>query len=393
MLRACSPPGGKPRRERCLELMEAGRFSGMKPIAVYGATGYTGRKVAEELRRRDQPVLVAGRNPTRLREQASRLGDGVEARAAKLEDQAALRRLASDSRLILNCAGPFLRTAAPLLAAAVAEGTHYLDISADQHSTHLVLSESDAAREAGVALLPACGFYGGIGDLLAGLAARGLEPLEELSLNYAVDNWRASASAATFEEVLLGMTREWFTVEAGEVRSHHRWLKTHIYDFGPPLGRRRVMPYPTPEVLLARRHLDASCIRSTMTASTLSPFGRLAPSSANAAGRLLRTPARPVIRRSLRRLWRDASADEKDGDPTRFTVVAEARGRAAQRRAVAVGQGIYDLTGPLAASAAQLLLQRGNVPAGALSLAELCDPADFLAGLAPYGLEVRFDSA
>jgi short subunit dehydrogenase-like uncharacterized protein len=373
--------------------MEAGRFSGMKPIAVYGATGYTGRKVAEELRRRDQPVLLAGRNSTRLREQASRLGEGVEARAAKLDDQAAIRRLASDSGLILNCAGPFLRTTAPLLAAAVAEGTHYLDISADQHSTHLVLSESDAAREAGVALLPACGFYGGIGDLLAELAGRGFEPLQELSLNYAVDNWRASSSAATFEEVLIRMAREWFTVEAGEVRAQRRWLKTHLFDFGPPLGRRRVMPYPTPEVLLARRHLDAACIRSTMTASTISPFGRLAPASANAAGRLLRTPVRRVIEGSLRRLWGDAPADEKQGDPTRFTVVAEARGRAGRQRAIALGRGIYDLTGPLAASAAQLLLQKGNVPAGALSLAELCDPADFLAGLAPYGLEVRFDSA
>jgi short subunit dehydrogenase-like uncharacterized protein len=58
-------------------------------IAVYGPTGYTGRQVVDELRRREVGLLLVGRDSKRLR--AGAQGSGAEVRAASLDDATKLR--------------------------------------------------------------------------------------------------------------------------------------------------------------------------------------------------------------------------------------------------------------------------------------------------------------
>ena len=101
------------------ELMNADR-----PIAVYGATGHTGRFVLQELRRRGLPaVAVARRRPAEWSEAASMPpipagGEaGAEAQAtpapvptvtfrqAALDDAAALDRALAGCAVLINCAG------------------------------------------------------------------------------------------------------------------------------------------------------------------------------------------------------------------------------------------------------------------------------------------------
>ncbi len=48
-----------------------------KPVIVYGASGYTGRLVAEALRNYELPFLAAGRNAARI-EAAMKLVPGIE---------------------------------------------------------------------------------------------------------------------------------------------------------------------------------------------------------------------------------------------------------------------------------------------------------------------------
>ena len=61
------------------------------PIAVYGATGYTGRLVAAELRRRGAEMVLAGRNRAKLEILAEDLGGQIAIRDASMDDPTALQ--------------------------------------------------------------------------------------------------------------------------------------------------------------------------------------------------------------------------------------------------------------------------------------------------------------
>src|SRR3954451_11540607 len=154
------------------------------PIAVYGATGYTVRLVAAELRRRGAEFVLAGRNPAKLEILAEDLGGGVDTRAVRLEDQAQLRELLEPCASVISCAGPFRLHGEPVLAASVAAGTHYLDTTGEQPFMRTVFEAFDGqAKRTGVALVTAMGFDYVPGDMIASLTA-GSEPVDEVVLAY-----------------------------------------------------------------------------------------------------------------------------------------------------------------------------------------------------------------
>jgi short subunit dehydrogenase-like uncharacterized protein len=77
-------------------------------IAVYGATGFTGKLVAAELARRDIELVLAGRDLARLRDAARQIGvPDAEPRASGLDEPAALREVFQDCDAVINCVTPF----------------------------------------------------------------------------------------------------------------------------------------------------------------------------------------------------------------------------------------------------------------------------------------------
>ena len=58
------------------------------PIALYGATGYTGRLVAAELAATKADFVLSGRNRGKLESLAEELDGNVAVRAAALDDKA-----------------------------------------------------------------------------------------------------------------------------------------------------------------------------------------------------------------------------------------------------------------------------------------------------------------
>src|SRR5919204_948131 len=111
------------------------------PIAVYGATGYTGRLIAAELRRRGAEVVLAGRSRAKLEILAEDLGGGMTIEEAPLDDPAALRALLEPCAVVIACAGPFRLHGEPVLAAAVDARTHYLDTTGEQPFMRLVFED------------------------------------------------------------------------------------------------------------------------------------------------------------------------------------------------------------------------------------------------------------
>src|SRR5262249_45101180 len=100
-------------------------------ILVYGATGFTGRLVVDEARRRGVEPVLAGRSRRALDELADAVG-GAEVRAADVAQPAALAGLFDGIAAVINCAGPFARLGEPVLRAAITAGAHYLDTTGEQ---------------------------------------------------------------------------------------------------------------------------------------------------------------------------------------------------------------------------------------------------------------------
>ena len=185
------------------------------PIAVYGATGYTGRLVVAELAAADLDFVISGRNPTKLEALREELSLDAPAVTARVDDPASLRALLGDSPVLINCAGPFVRFGEPVLAAAVETGTHYLDTTGEQPFMKMAYERyGPGAARSGVAVMPAMGFDYVPGDMIASLTAEGMGELDEVSMNYCWQDFTPSqGTARTTLEIISGHDLEWHNME------------------------------------------------------------------------------------------------------------------------------------------------------------------------------------
>src|SRR6201984_2205938 len=106
--------------------------SNAKPtVAVFGATGHTGRFVVTELLRRGIVQIAIARNLAALT--AANFGDvEVTRRRASVDDVDALDRALDGARAVINCAGPFLETSDAVAAGALSSGVQHLHVTAEQ---------------------------------------------------------------------------------------------------------------------------------------------------------------------------------------------------------------------------------------------------------------------
>jgi short subunit dehydrogenase-like uncharacterized protein len=155
-------------------------------VAVFGAYGHTGRFVVSELLERGWTPILSGRDPDRL----NALGDvhpGLDLRPASVDDAASLDRALDGATSVINCAGPFARTSAPLIEAALRARIPYLDVAAEVEANLDTFEQyAGRAREAGTVIVPAMAFYGGLGDLLATAAMGDWNAADEICIAYAL---------------------------------------------------------------------------------------------------------------------------------------------------------------------------------------------------------------
>lgn len=164
---------------------------------IYGATGYTGRMAAEHASMAGLKPVLAGRDAACLAMLGERLG--CEHRAFALGDDAAIEESLGDVALLLNCAGPFQRSARPLMRGAIRSEAHYLDVAAELDSYRLAQGFDAEARAAGVMLLPGSG---GSVAMLGSLAGRAAEAVDRpvsiaIAMHVAGSMSRGSAISAS----------------------------------------------------------------------------------------------------------------------------------------------------------------------------------------------------
>ncbi|KAI8635105.1 hypothetical protein F5Y19DRAFT_486037 [Xylariaceae sp. FL1651] len=142
----------------------------MPELIIYGATGYSGRLVSEEAKRKGLDFLIAGRTETHLRDLGASLS--VEYRVFDLANLEKVETALQGARVLVNCAGPYVHTGGPLINVCIKKRIHYLDISAEVEHYKLIEERDQGAIEAGIMLLPGSG--GGVA-ILGSLVARAVQ--------------------------------------------------------------------------------------------------------------------------------------------------------------------------------------------------------------------------
>jgi short subunit dehydrogenase-like uncharacterized protein len=361
------------------------------PIAVYGATGYTGRLVVRELAEAGADFLISGRDLEKLEALRADLGLDAPARPARIDDPLSLRELLSDCAAVINCAGPFVRVGEPVLRAAVETSTHYLDTSGEQSWMKLAFERyGPGASEAEVAVIPAMGFDYVPGDMIAALTAEGMGEVDEVTIAYGwFDLQPTRGTMASTLEILSGEAVEWRKLQ---------WLPAErpfgpaSFDFPEPIGRQRMVRYPAGEQITVPRHVHTRRVRTLMTASTFAPNPRLAALTqliARPMGLALRTPLKRAIGATIGRLPEGPTPEQRTA--CNYTIVCEVtRGREV-RSGTLRGVDPYGLTAALIARGADGAARGGISGVGALAPSQAFKPKDFLAGLERFELGWEVD--
>ena len=191
---------------------------------IYGATGYTGSLVAREAARRGLRPVLAGRSADRVAALAG--GLGLDHRAFAVDAAGdGLRGV----RAVLNCAGPFGRTAGPLADACLAAGAHYLDITGEAGVIEATAARGPAARAAGAVLLPGAGFDVVPSDCLAAHLKRRLPTATRLALAFRSNGRMSRGTALT---ALDGAADGGLVRKDGVITRVPAAWKTRAIDFG-----------------------------------------------------------------------------------------------------------------------------------------------------------------
>ncbi|MBK3639863.1 trans-acting enoyl reductase family protein [Streptomyces sp. MBT33] len=336
-------------------------------VAVYGAYGHTGRFVVAHLRERGFVPVRCGRDAGKLTEPAASW-PGPEPRTASVDDPASLDRALADAVAVVNCAGPFATTAAPVIEAALRAKIPYVDVAAEIEANADTFAHfAERARAADVAVVPSMAFYGGLGDLLATAAMGEWTAADEVHVAYGLSSWHPTEGTRAAGKV-SGERRDGRRVRytKGRLEYHDDALPTLTWPFPDPVGPRTVIgDFTMADVVTVPSHLAVPEVRTYMTTEAA---GDLAAPD---------TPAPTAV-------------DERGRSAQTFVVDVVVRSGGVERRAVARGQDIYAVTAPLAVEAVDRILNGRTRTVGVASAGEIFDAPDFLRALSPHiVLELR----
>jgi hypothetical protein len=331
-----------------------------RTVTVFGAYGHTGRFVVSELRQRGWMPILSGRDVAKL----NAVGDahpGSEVRVASVGDPASLDRAISGAAAVINCAGPFIDTAAPVIDAALRSGIHYLDVAAEQAAVLAVFERfADAARDTAVVIVPAMAFYGGLGDLLATAAMGDWSAADEICIAIALDSWKPTRGTRLTGQRNPGRRFVFSNnrLERADPPPARTW------NFPAPFGPQDVVGLSFAETITIPRHLRTPEIRAYVNL---------------AAVKDVRNPDTPA----------PTAADESGRSSQIFLVDVIARRGSEEQRATARGRDIYAITAPIIVEAAERILDGRFKAAGVAAAGEVFDARDFLRSLCPTHLSIE----
>ncbi len=404
-------------------------------IIIVGGGGDMGAVAARRLLdlRPGAGVALADRDGDRARRRAAALGDErADAAVVDLFDARGLRAAIRGSALVLNAAGPYVVSAAPVLEACIDERVPYLDLGDDLEGADAAFALDRAARDAGITALTGAGIAPGVVNVVARRLAAGLERVDRIRVAWVTGPTpprpgQEHAGRAVLEHMLHACVGLTATVREGRRVLIPAFRTGEVLDFPAPLGPARVydlghaeiatMPRAFPEVREVRSQgglVPAALAGVFQGIATGVASGRLAWDEAvdalvavdrgdAPAARALLAGLRGIGAQALRRelpgreaaaFLRMAAGGEAPPAAGGLRVdVAGVRDGAQVARAASAGiggteegAGMDELTGSPAAVFAAMLLDGAVAGPGVVAPEGAVDPDEFAARILPLGL-------
>ena len=305
-------------------------------IALLGATGYTGKLVAAELSRRGLPHRLGARNPEKL----AQVPSDAERFVLDVGEAARLDAFLDGASAVISTVGPFIRLGMPAVEAAARNHVAYVDSTGEQQ---FIADVYERFADAGVPIVPGCGFDFIPGDLAAAVAMADLgSEVSEIAVHTQATPIPSRGTART-------------TVEMAEALSTEARVRRVPF----PDGVRTAMEFPFGDVPLARHAPGARVVTTMVMPGVAAPVVRRLSGVLPRLGPLVeRLPEGPSPRMRAR---------------ARFRILAEALGPAGRAAVLCEGRDVYGLTARFLVAAAQHV-----TGAGAMAPAEALDPEAFL---------------
>ncbi|CAO2820568.1 unnamed protein product [Amaranthus hypochondriacus] len=259
-------------------------------VVILGASGFTGKYVLKETLKflnTQNPtsplksVAIAGRNPSKLTQSLSwaahpNLPPYIPILTTDTSDFSSLVNITSQTRLLLNCVGPFRLHGEPVVRACLETGTDYLDICGEPEFMEKMEAQyHNQAVENGCLMISACGFDSIPAELGLLFNSRQWIPPSvpntvEAYLSLESEK-RIVGNFATYESAVLGVANAHDLRRLRKSRS--RKARPQIPGPSPPKGPTIEQNKDLGIWAVRLPSADSAVVRRTLTALTENPSG------------------------------------------------------------------------------------------------------------------------
>jgi saccharopine dehydrogenase (NAD+, L-lysine-forming) len=366
---------------------------------VLGGTGAMGQGVARDLIKQEQvKKVVLGdivTDPERVQDKL-RASEKVSLKKVDVNDRDGLVASMSGADVVINCAGPFYKTAVPVARAAVEARVSYIDICDDYEATGILFASEidEAAKKAGITVLTGMGSDPGTNNVIVKWFADRLEQVNDIALYWVVSIADLSEGAA-WDHSLHMITGKVPQYLDGRLEQVEGGTGEETDTFLEPLGTCRVRYVGHPQPLTIPRYIKGVkrvVIKGALIPAWVDELIKEQKDTGFLSTEPVEIKGAKVVPYDLTlRLW-GAIPESRDKGPAasglKVIVKGERGGKRVTYTADIVGR-MAPGTG-LPASIAALMMYAGDVKTKGVVAPEGCiDPRKFLSALLKRGARIH----
>ncbi len=331
-------------------------------ITVIGATGFTGRLIAQQLDKDGHPMRLTGRERARLDDLSLSLTGSPEIRVLDVTDVESLKSAIDGSRVVINCAGPFTQFGLKVVETALSAGVNYLDITGEQQYIAQVIERFNSlAIKNGCTAIPSCAFEYAMVDTAAAMMYDKIADLESVEATYFIEGM--FTSRGTKRSIICALESPAFQLRDGVATKIPGGETAPFQVDGTKTVQR--FPFPGGEVYLLPLHIPLKNISTFLTAEA-------PPAVLGLVSKLM-----PVVARTPLRKLIDLAIDRSDPVPKRtetsFKLFCTGwnPGAKDQINVTVSGMDPYYLTAVIAAQCAIIMDKESDIRKGVISASML----------------------
>jgi len=366
---------------------------------VIGGTGGMGQGVARDLIKQEKITKVTlgdiNIDPDRLQDKL-RASEKISLIRIDVNDHNGMVGAIRENDVVVNCAGPFYKTAVAVARAAVEARVNYIDICDDYEAVPILFSSTDidkAAKEAGITVLTGMGSDPGTNNVLVKWYANQLDRVDEIHLFWVVSI--AELSGAAWDHSLHMVTGKIPQYLDGKLEYVDGGTGEETAQFLEPLGTCVVRYVGHPQPITIPRYIEG--VKKVVIKGALIPLWVDELIKEQKETGFLSTE--PVVVRGTEvtpydltlKLW-DTIPKSRDNGPAASGLKVIVKGERQEKRVTYTA----DIVGRMApgtglpASIAALMMDAGDVTVKGVVAPEGCiDPERFLAALLQRGAKIH----